>query len=1516
LSKTSRPLRFLASLGKALFWTLAGLVVLMASTLGLGLGTSPGRAFVVRAGLGIANKELPGTLELEALERIDLSRIELRGIVVRDAQGEVVARAQSLTIDYLWREIVRGRYILENVVLTRAWVDLGTLGESERGIISAFVDPDAPPSPPSSAALPYVEVKRAAVRQSFVHLPSLPKLGSIDIRQFDAEGRFVLDGSPFVNLSSCSFALERKDRPLGRLKSLQAVWQAGGTSTAAFELELLSSRLGAQARGVLPTEPGYADEPLEIRLSAQNIVARDLGELFQESELASSFEHAIDLELRVSGTPKNAAAELDVRTSGGALFVKARAEEFQRIELNLQTAGLRAQKVRKELPPEPLDIDVTTRANAHDPSAIQLELDLSRGRLGEHELPQIKASAVLGPKDLRQILVALKDGPSRAQVEGQLGFDGSFALESQLELASPTLATAGRLAGVPGKAAGTVNATFNLRREAEGQLAGRGKARVRSLTFGKNKVASAALAFNLAGKAPNLRGHLELKAHKLILDTTKVEFVALDVRGGPSRYSVVADVRQAELAERAQLTAGAHLDLEWAASHFGLAGQIAGQLGQAPLRLEIAPSRYEPRRSVYETQGISLRLGEHTLRVQGRADPSRVDVQVASDGALDLRLLSDLLPLNPPLSGRARIRGRAHGTLALPFVEVDAELERVTLGERPPVDGDFHAALDAEHGKVTFVGKVLGSDPGPRGFRQLDLEGKLDHHFQPGPGYARHLLRGRPEGHLELRALDLAFVEAWSGATLPVTGHLGAMLEAGGTWQSPSLSLKLRSKLRARGDARVLDADGELSLVNEHWQTDWSVTDAKGSWITMSAAAVTPPSTAEEDPFVSRLSSLPAHGQWQVKVEVAPRPLAELPVLRFEKDLPPATLSAKVELAHEPEQEPRGNIHGELVQFGDSTVLGACQGDRVRLDLDLGLGEAKWQAELKGRSRGEILFHSRAAGRLRLAPLLTSGALELGPIEATLSAKQLRLETLPYICSTARGELSAELKLVDPLGAKPEFQGDLTVRNFRASPLPPGVQTRKDELLDVEAHLGLNAERAELRAALFSGKNRSTLEAHLPIHYQKGAISIPPTAPLDAHLKIVHLPISPLLNPRGSISYASGTIDGWVDLRGSRAAPRFQGGLELERVAFTATDLAQPLHEVQGRLRFSEREAHLEGFEAKDGDGRLALDGHASFERLDRIESKFHVRAKQFPLRQMGQVVAHLDLDARVDSKVLPEQTDVAVGIASADMWIENAKFRTGIALEPHPDFVIDGAKRRSELNPETGGPLPPRAPASEAAAASAPPVQGHGAAPGNAISAQSNAQPPHVTRIKLKSQERFWIKRDDFAVNLAANLNTELASDHTSVEGEVLIERGYLTLLGKTFEFEKGSKLNFIGGATPDPVIDLTATFHNRRTGDEVKVHITGRGSKPVIAFLVNDKRSEAGDAFSAIYGSQGTNQSSKSAPEQAAGFVGGLTAGLLATSARKELGAAAPIIMIERRQAKGACAPVLSSTRSCLAS
>jgi hypothetical protein len=254
--------------------------------------------------------------------------------------------------------------------------------------------------------------------------------------------------------------------------------------------------------------------------------------------------------------------------------------------------------------------------------------------------------------------------------------------------------------------------------------------------------------------------------------------------------------------------------------------------------------------------------------------------------------------------------------------------------------------------------------------------------------------------------------------------------------------------------------------------------------------------------------------------------------------------------------------------------------------------------------------------------------------------------------------------------------------------------------------------------------------------------------------------------------------------------------------------------------------------------------------------------------------VAISDVDAHVQTSVGQDLTRAVVRLSQVDTWIENASVQRGLPLDPHPDFVVDGRD----------APPPKAVTAASKEPASAPPSL-----------AKVVPEDPHVTELTLDASDRFWVKRDDFAVKLATKLAVRIQGDEVRITGRVDIDRGYLQLLGKIFTLERGGNLEFTGSGAPDPMVSISATHENRRSGQQIKVQIGGRGSHPELTFFLDDKETTAGNAFLAIYGSQQSNEKPSEAGDQARQFVGGLAAGLLATSARRELGAAAPIIMVE---------------------
>ncbi|HSC86247.1 MAG TPA: hypothetical protein VLC09_03215, partial [Polyangiaceae bacterium] len=970
---TAKLRRFFSVFVRVHLWVVGlvlGIVLLLLAGL---LFTPPGRSLLASLSLGIANRALPGTLELVELERLDFWEVSLRGVTVRDAKGEVVARAGHIRVELEPGELVHGRIVGERVTLEDVWVDLRTISESERGLVSAFVDAHAPPSPPSPSTgpPPYIRVDHISLRGGAARLPEWPQVGQLDVHELELEGSFLLDGEPSARVTSARFRAERAGQSLLWLDRLQADWTlASRPSSVALAAHTEGMQLEIEGKGVAPPAAGYQDAALEAHVGLRGATALECATLLQEPSLADAFRGEVGLDLRVEGTPRHARLTLRTETAGGQLQLAARADEFSRLSATLEPQGLRLSEIRAGLPAEPLSGRLEAKLDASSPEAMSWEVALGQGRLGEVQLPELSARGVLGANELRELDVRVTDGPSRVEAKGRVGFDGSMQLQADVRLLPATLRKGAGLAGVSGPVDGQVETRVELRREVTGLLKARGSASLRSVVYQENRVGSADAQFDVQGVPPNLRGEVLVQAKDVQAGGQRLDEARISARGGPSHYDVGVEAKSPEINGKGQLS------VDVGRSDITVSGAIDGNYRGSPVQAEIDETVIGTANGSVRTEGISARLGDETLRLRGAVEPNRVDVAVQTDGAVELGRISKLLGIEPPLSGRARLDGRVHGTPVLPFLEVKAVLDRVTWGERPPVDGDFELKLDAQKGQLSFSGEVLASDRGADGWRPLELVGKLDHRFRGGRGYEKRIARGRPDGHVEIRSLDLAFVEAWAGIKLPVSGHLGATLDAGGSWESPTLDLSLRSKLQVRGDPRIIDVDGELTLADERWVTHWALADQRGRWVALDAEAVTPRSAGRDEPLASRLAELPAQGKWSVRTKVEPRSLAELPLLRLLDDVPPALLSAELEIEHEANEEPRGKAHVTLAQSEKIAAMGACQGGDLRLDAELRFAQGQWELQLGGQHRGAALFQARSQGRLALAPALTGGAVE------------------------------------------------------------------------------------------------------------------------------------------------------------------------------------------------------------------------------------------------------------------------------------------------------------------------------------------------------------------------------------------------------------------------------------------------------------------------------------------------------------------------------------------------------------
>jgi autotransporter translocation and assembly factor TamB len=1435
---------------------LALLLVLVAAAVVWLTTTGSGRGVLLAQLLVNVNANIPGRLEVRELTRLDLGGVGFRGITVRDPSGDVVGRLERADVALELRPLLDGRIIIHQVELAAGDLDLRRLAEKKRGLLAAFVDPDAPKSPPSTEPPPYVLVQQISVTQLAVRAPELGSLGQLDVAAIAIDASFELDQTPFVVLRHFEAKLAREGQPLGVVSKISATLARGVEPSAALlRAELAGMHVDFEGELVVPPEPSWSEQPLSVSLHAGNLSGQALARLLRRPELAETVQGTLSLQLQANGTPQQLLATSRLETAGGRVDVRVNAAQLKRAWLSLETRDFAPRALRADLPDRRVSLTLAASADTTDLERIPSTLALV-GAVDDTALPELLANAAVTPSGLQALSLTLQDSESRIAVNGDASLDGAVDLKVSARLEPQAIEKWARFAGRPLDGRARLQAELKVVLDAQRKMDVSGTVSGSGLQLAQHRAARVAIDVNLHGPAQRPTGNVEIVVDDAYVGGIALSRLRVAADGGPDRYRLVLDGAFDEA------TALADFTLDRAEDKVGLQGQAHGTLRGEPWRLELRPTTAGFSGDV-TTRGVELDLGGQKLQVSGKIAQTGGALEFES-GELDLAKLAALLRMSEPLRGTARLAGRLEGTAAVPRFTLNVRGNGLGLGERPTVDVLLDASLDSRKGELDATLDV-DAVATPPNRTALELQLKVAHRFKGGPGWQRRLPDGELDATLALERLDTRLVQAWAGLKeLPLDGIVTAQVQARGTRQSPELSGSLASQASVSGSA--LELKTSLDYAQGTAKLAATVDDTRGRWLDLDTTlelAKQAPLSLEQ--LLERLPRAGADGAWQVQLAANERRLSELPAFQA-GELPPVAVGATLSVRHAPQAEPEGTLQ---LSVRPSAALPAyedrdCRGAEARLGLTGSLSDGQAKVQLVAVDGPRQLLQAQIAAPVALLPALSGGAPKLGAIQAELTTADLELETLPLVCRIARGTVTAQISLEDALGTRPTLRADVVARRLSLGSV---------DTLDAELQARLGPEEARADLLLVAATGRSKLGVQLPIDFKNGRFAVARDAPARADLTLQGLPLSPLLDPKGAISYASGTLDGTATLRGSLDKPTLRGELRLKDVGFTATELAQPLRDVRGTVRFTQNKLEIVGFEAHDKDGVLRLDGTVAFEPGTRVGADLTIKAKEFPLRQLGQVVATADIEAKVRTEVRPTKTEVDIALGAVDVWIESTEINTGVALQSHPDFVVDARRADKQT-------LPTKAAES---VASPPP------------------QEPRVTQLSLRATDRVWVKRSDFAVKLTPNLTTRITNGQAIVKGRVQIERGYLQLMGKTFDISRDSHLEMTGSNPPDPALDITAVHNNRRSGEIISVTIGGRSSAPLLTFRVDDQVVTAGGAFQAIYGSQQSNEDPRGASGQAKAFVGGLTAGLLATTARRELGAAAPILMIEPGDTSG---------------
>lgn len=1438
-------------------------------------GTHIGRDILLSRALPALNGSIPGRVEVESLSRLSVSGLGLRGVRIIDPQQQEVARLSRLDVDIELSALLHERIIAPRVELSAGWVDLRQLSEPRQGLVAAFVDPDAAPSPPSEGPAPYVLVRSIVFRDIDLSAPDVKPIGALEVRELSLDGQFELDVTPRAHVSQLTLKLERAGKPFGEIRQLSAALARGvEPSSVHVAAALLGIDLEASVEAVAPTAPTWQQQPLEVSLQLEGVSAAALSGVLNNPELEGAFEGALALSADAEGSAESLVVDATVESAGGRLELESTIEEMKRFSVNIETEQFSPEAVRKGTLEHAVTLRLAATADATDPASVPVTLAVERSALDSTALPELNLEAVVTPVALQQIALKLEDGPSRAELSGSVDLGAAAAstkadVHLDLDVRGETLEKWARFSGQKVNARAHLRAQLDVGLDGAESVAVRGSLSGRQLKVSQAEIERVDARVNLSGKPTRPKGSIDLSVQRARFGDERLSQLELKVDGGPQQYRV-------QLAgDAAKLTAKSELEVSPADDRVSLHGRAHGTLAGRVWSVNVEPTTvgFDGR---VETEGLVAALGEQRLRVAGRIDGKRGEIDF-SFSRIALDELSSMLELAEPLRGSASLAGQVRGSLDEPTVELRATGKDLTLGQRPPIDVTVATKLDAAGGLLALQLELAASQT-QQSQSPLALKLDLEHRFDGSGAWQSALPNGTLDGILHLKRIDSRFVADWLELRdLPAHGVVTGKIAAQGSRKDPKIFAELQTQ--ASVSLAALNVATNVSLDRGQLRVSSSADDQGGRWLQLDAGIDLDADQIEQQ--LAAFSKAAAERGWFIELDVRERGVEALPGAKL-AELQGMAVGATLVLKHEAHQEPRGELSISARQTGPIAAYetNRCAFSRTRVDFEAALERGELRGLLTAKAGRKALLNSKVVVPVKIMPAVRGEGFELGAISASLQARRLELQSLPLLCGIVRGTLTANVEVDAPLGSQPRVDATLSAIDF-------SFGSQQTVGIDAEAHL--NHRAARVSAGVVAEGKRSTLNAQLPVDLREGHLTVQQDAALSAKLVLRDLPISPFLNPSGAVSHASGTVAGSVVASGPINKPQVAGQVQLKDIAFTATSLAQPLRGVNGTLRFSNDRLEVDGFEAHDKGGTLQLEGQANFDDPENIEAKLSIVTDEFPIRQQGQVVATVDLEAGVAMAFKDDGTRVSIDLGSMDMWLESLDFRSGIALAQHPDFVVDGV-----APPQPNAPEEPEPMASGAAFNEAP--GGTATAAPHSTAEQSDAE--RATRLILAAEDGVWIKRSDFAVNARADLTTEITDNESRVRGRVEIMHGYAQIMGKVFDIDKGGYLEFVGTKRPDPAVNVTVVHDNRRSGQRITLTIAGRSSAPELTFRVDDRVVTAGKAFEALYGSQQTNESPNAAQDQAKGFVGGLTAGLMATTARRELGAAAPIIVIEPGQ------------------
>ena len=856
---------------------------------------------------------------------------------------------------------------------------------------------------------------------------------------------------------------------------------------------------------------------------------------------------------------------------------------------------------------------------------------------------------------------------------------------------------------------------------------------------------------------------------------------------------------------------------------------------------------WDPDRSV-EARAIHLASGSQRLEASGTwrfRGPEEIRAQLQD---FDLAALSALVgPRMPPIEGRLDTQVEITGDISAPNIVVNGFLREGTVYGVPDVTALY--AIAYEYGNLTVDGQI---DLGDRGTLMLSGTGLVDASLPAGEA----IENGIYEMELGVNEFRIAVLRGLAGENVPeVDGLISGTITFEGPVFAPELSGSLNVPelllpgLDPVGLATSFTYENGV-LVGRATASDdrGELAETEGSLVVDLVNLVE--NTAET---IESLESLP----WRVSVRSPGRQLGQLPpsiAAMIPEELHPLNVSVSGTFAGGA-FDTRGDLIANLVWEGDPRDVTCEGGTNPRAIVQATLAEGTTTATARGFVGSEQVLRVEARAPTPVSEWLTEARIPAIPeVELRAFVQNAPTRKIPLVCEIADGNVTAALEVHGLFGEAPRAEMEIhsaSVNLLETQPvrLDASARYRDGELV------------GEGNLSWWSGE-RAQVELHLPIAW--GGEDVLPRVREDEEVlfegRFDAAPLGPFIAWLPQIEHVSGYMDGSVRATGLIDELSIHGSVEVYEGYLELVGLGQHLTDVTGGVDFEGNWAQLRSFRAWDGEGLLRIDGGIGLDGYRPARARLALNADEFPVRQEGTVLATLTGNATLIAAIGEDRTDMELDVHRLNVRLPEAESRSVQELEPHPDIVIVGRDVDERAEEE-----------------------------------------PYTIYIDVDAMQPFWVRRNDFSILVAADLQAMYRDPDLRVRGNIELRRGFFEVFGKRFVLDRGS-MAFDGGDEIDPQVIMVATHELRQPANTlVTVTVTGTLTEPDVEFRSNhpecDDRSEIITMLISgrcDLGQAGTDQNADAA-DQAAGVLAGIAAGVLTLSLRRELGDVLPVIVVE---------------------